>query len=244
MAINSQAEEFVRIYNDLDRYLRRKYNLDNCKNYSDVINLASKKDKYVNKQKDHLKAFGNLRNAIVHNLTSEYGEAIAEPHPRVNALFEQMKNDIMNPPKALHILAIPADSVYKVNLDEYVLEVMRHMNKNTYTHVPVIKDDIVIGVFSENTVFSYMVKNEAAIIEATTPIAEFSDFIPLDQHESECFAFVAKNTSVIDIEELFSQSLISGKRLSVIFITHSGRPTEKILGIITAWDVAGYKENK
>nr|WP_307991527.1 CBS domain-containing protein [uncultured Niameybacter sp.] len=243
MAINSQAEEFVRTYNDLDRHLRKKYGLDDYKNYSDVINLASQKDKYVNKYKEHLKTFGNLRNAIVHHLSSEYCETIAEPHPRVNILFDKMKNDIMDPPKALHTLAIPIDKVYKTHLDENVLEVMRHMNKNAYTHVPVMKDDIVIGVFSENTLFSYIVKNEVAIIESTTTIAEFGEFLPLNQHESECFEFVNKNASVIDIEELFSKNLVNGKRLSVIFITHSGRPIEKILGIITAWDVAGYKES-
>ena len=41
---------------------------------------------------------------------------------------------------------------------------------------------------------------------------------------------------------MFEEELRDNKRLSVIFITEAGKTTEKILGMITAWDIAGYKE--
>lgn len=240
MAINTQAEEFIRIYNDLDRFLRKKYNINEYMNYSEVINTTAKKDRYINKNKELLKLFGNLRNAIVHNLTSEYKEAIAEPHPQVNTTFENIKNNIMNPPRAIDKLAVRTEKMYTVQSNRRVLEVMKHMNEHTYTHVPVVEENVVTGVFSENTVFTYIAKNEAAILEADTTIEEFREFLELDKHESEHFEFINKNASIIDVEELFSKHLIAGKRLSVVFITEKGEPTEKIQGMITPWDVAGY----
>ena len=73
-------------------------------------------------------------------------------------------------------------------------------------------------------------------------IRDFSDFIPIDRHESESFAFVSRDTLVIDIEDMFAKELRQEKRLAVVFITDNGDPNEKLLGLVTAWDIAGYRE--
>ena len=36
---------------------------------------------------------------------------------------------------------------------------------------------------------------------------------------------------------MFSDANKHGERIGLIFVTHSGRATEKVLGIITAWDL-------
>lgn len=87
-----------------------------------------------------------------------------------------------------------------------------------------------------------MATKEDILIEKDAKIEEFADFIPIEKHGSEFFKFVPRNTLLIDVEEMFQEELHNKKRLSVIFITESGKPTEKILGLITAWDVAGYRE--
>ena len=40
---------------------------------------------------------------------------------------------------------------------------------------------------------------------------------------------------------MFAKELKQDKRLAVVFITDSGDPNEKLLGLVTAWDVAGYR---
>ena len=40
-------------------------------------------------------------------------------------------------------------------------------------------------------------------------------------------------------EDIFAAAQKESKRLGLIFVTHSGQPTEKLLGIISAWDMAG-----
>ena len=81
-------------------------------------------------------------------------------------------------------------------------------------------------------------------MERDAKIREFSEFIPIDKHESESFVFVHKDTLVIDIEEMFANELKEGKRLAVVFITKNGDPNETILGLLTAWDVAGCRVTK
>jgi hypothetical protein len=70
------------------------------------------------------------------------------------------------------------------------------------------------------------------------------DLLHHHKNESESFVFVHKDTLVIDIEEMFANELKEGKRLAVVFITKNGDPNEKILGLVTAWDVAGCRVNK
>lgn len=88
--------------------------------------------------------------------------------------------------------------------------------------------------------FHNIIKNGVLFIEDDVLIKEFEEFIPIDKHESECFEFVSKKALVIDIENIFQIGLKDQKRISVVFITENGKPKEKILGMITAWDLAGY----
>ena len=71
---------------------------------------------------------------------------------------------------------------------------------------------------------------------------KFSDmdgYLPLQNHETEFFRFVGRDTPVAEIEDIFAAAQKEPKRLGLVFVTHSGQPTEKLLGIISAWDMAG-----
>jgi len=116
------------------------------------------------------------------------------------------------------------------------------MNKYAYSYIPIIEGERLVGVFSENTVFSYIVHTGNISLEKDVKIREFCEFIPISKHESESFEFVPRDTLVIDIEDMFAKELRQDKRLAVVFITDSGDPNEKLLGLVTAWDVAGYRE--
>ena len=39
---------------------------------------------------------------------------------------------------------------------------------------------------------------------------------------------------------MFTVAMRRADRIGMVFITHSGKSSEKVLGIITAWDVAAY----
>ncbi len=232
------STRFQEIYNQLDNHLRNKLNLEHNVPHTYLIKEISKTDRLIRNQKNELIQFAQLRNAIVHNPDRSVAHPIAEPHKIIVERYEDILEQILNPVKALDV-AIPNANIYSTTLDKKAMDVMSIMNEKIFTHVPVLNDDKIFGVFSENVVFSYLVKNEIAIVEKDTRISEFKDFLPLDNHPSEFFKFVPKSALLIEIQELFEDELKSNLRLGAVFITNSGNQNEKLLGLITAWDIAG-----
>ncbi|MGI6606689.1 MAG: CBS domain-containing protein [Peptococcia bacterium] len=237
---SSNADRFITIYNELDEYMRKYLQEDERVPHTELIKKMVQKSSVFNAHKHELKSFASLRNAIVHNPDKKNADPIAEPHSAVITRYESIKNQVLDPPRALDTIAVKASNIFIATLNSNALNVMKEMSKNTYTHVPVLDKGVLIGVFSESTLFSYIIKNGVLFIEDDVLIKEFEEFIPIDKHESECFEFVSKKALVIDIENIFQIGLKDQKRISVVFITENGKPKEKILGMITAWDLAGY----
>lgn len=239
---NANSDMFLAIYNELDKHMRRELKTNDKETHTSLIIRIAEKNRAFSRYKEDLISFAKLRNAIVHNPYKKDAEPIAEPHSIIVKKFEQIKEDVINPPIALYTIAIRSESIYTTTMDAIALDVIKEMSRKTYTHVPVIEEGKFHGVFSENTIFSYIAATEDVLIEKDAKVKEFSDFIPIERHESELFVFIPRNTLVIEIEDIFQSQLERGKRLSAVFITETGKSTEKILGMITAWDIAGYSK--
>jgi predicted transcriptional regulator len=238
----TNARKFIAIYNEIDNYMRRFQKVDNRVSHTQLIKDMGRQNKLFRNHCDDLISFAELRNAIVHNPKNRDANPIAEPHDNIVKLYQDLLDKVTKPPLALNTVAIRANDIYKTSLENNALEVIQEMNKHTYTHVPVLEDDKIIGVFSENTVFSYFASNEEVLLDKDALIKEFLDFIPFDKHESEYFEFVSKNTLLIDVEDIFREGLKDNKRIATVFITETGSEKEKLLGLITAWDLVGYEK--
>lgn len=242
---NLNSYKFLSIYNYIDRFMRNELNKDDNVSHTILIEAMSQKNTLFKRYRKDLKLFANLRNAIVHNQIDIHTlEAIAELNNSTLELYESIKNDIFNPPKALDKLAIKKSNIFFVDIEQNALDVMTEMKEFNYSHVPVLDSKKFIGVFSESTIFSYTVSNKYTFLEDDTKIKEFIDFIPIDNHESESFKFISRDKTVYDVEEIFKKELDGEKRLSAVFISETGKNGEGILGMITAWDIAGYKNIK
>lgn len=237
------SKEFIGIFNELDSYLRKISGMGQTVSHMFVVDRLSETNKIIRNHRDELKLYARLRNAIVHNPFGSKIEVIAEPHPEVVKKYKTLQNQIMNPPQAL-VLAIPPKKIYSTTMDASAREVMRVMAQKIFTYVPVLDDARhIIGIFSENTVFLYLTRNEICAADDDTRIAEFGEYLPLNQHASEYFEFVSKEATIDDVRDLFEKGLVERKRLAAVFITSNGRKNEEILGMITAWDIAGNVES-
>jgi len=243
------SEKFIAIYNEIDSFMRSELKENMSTSHTKLIEDMVAKGKNGNKflfklHRKELKKYADLRNAIVHDDSKRDGiEVIAEPHGKVVEKYQNILNELLNPPLAIEKLAIPQDKIYTTRLGENALDIMKIMNKYTYTHVPVIENEKMVGIFSENTIFSYISESEdGSIITDELKIKDFIDFIPVSKHVSEIFEFVPRKITVPEIEDIFRKELNKNKRIAAIFITQNGRENEKILGLITPWDVAGYNE--
>ncbi len=235
---NELSIRFQEIYNQLDHYLRKSLARDSDVSHSFLIKKAAEKDMNIRSQREKLLQFAQLRNAIVHNPERGKAHPIAEPHPIIVEQYEAVLNKVLNPPKALSV-AISFNKIFTASLEDKAKDVMRIMNEKIFTHVPVMEGDKMVGVFSENVVFSFLVKHEIAIVDKDITICEFGEFLPIEKHPSEYFLFASRTALLFDIQKLFDNELEKNRRLGVVFITDSGKQDEKLLGMITAWDIAG-----
>jgi CBS domain-containing protein len=233
------ADEFVGIFNELDARLRKASGMGETVSHMFIIDRLSERDQVIRRYKEEMKLYARLRNAIVHNPFGGKVEVIADPHPEVVKKYRELKDKILNPPPALSV-AIKPQRIYSTTMDASAREVMQVMADRMFTYVPVLdKEGHIAGIFSENTVFLYLTRNEICAVDSKTAISEFAEYLPVDRHVSEYFEFVPRAVSVDDVRDRFEEGLVERKRLAAVFITETGRRDEAILGMITAWDIAG-----
>lgn len=232
------TSKFLSIYNEIDHYMRGMLNLQDYMDHGMLLRQMSEKNRLFERYYKDLKLFAELRNLLVHNPYPDNASPLIIPHSYIVKMYEDIRNAVLRPKKAIDI-AVRREFIYTTYLNANALDVMRIMNSKTYTHIPVMDGEKMKGVFSENTILAYLVENKDTIILKDTKISEFKDFIGLDKHPSEYFEFVSRNSLLADVEVLFQKGLKERKRIAVVYITEHGDRTEKLLGMITAWDIAG-----
>ena len=114
------------------------------------------------------------------------------------------------------------------------------MAEQTLTNVPVYRDKEILGILSDNSYLKWLstgFADDGFILSETNvgDIAQFLDKLK-DDHSDNEYMFIKPSTDVFTIQDMFNSALERGKRLSAIFVTNTGKETESLLGIITAWD--------
>lgn len=231
----NNTEEFLDLYKQLEQFAIKRYGYpDDGK----AISSLEKRPEF-RKVKTELQYCREVRNLLQHKPKIEKSFAVA-PSEQMVSLLKSTIHKVKNPPKAKDI-AIPITSVLYKTMNDFVKPTMIEMQKKVYTHVPILRNGVVVGVFSENTVFSYLIDEEIVGIEDQMRFQDLRDYLPADKHSSESFRFVRQDMLVENINVLFEKALEKQDRIGLVFITKTGKANEPLLGIITAWDVAGYR---
>lgn len=231
--MNSKAELFLDKYRKLEATVSARYNLSSS---DSAVGYLERRPEY-RAIKSELAYCREVRNLLAHNPKVKERYAV-EPSDEMIDLLDQTVDRINNPLKARHI-CVPIGKVSCRVMDDYVRPAMMEMNERVYTHIPIMKEGVVIGVFSENTLLSYLIDDEIVSIDNNIKFLDIGKYLPLDQHRAESFRFVGQETLVSEIEDIFAAAVKNSDRIGLIFVTKSGKKTEKLLGIISAWDIAG-----
>lgn len=234
--LSSSDKELLTIYNEIDAFLRRNYRQDKYSDHIFLIQELSRSNRIINRHQAELRAVAQIRNSLVHNPFTG-AEPIVEIHPEVIKRYRAIRNALLNPDTALSI-AVPTAKIFNVSLNSNLSKVLESMEKNIYTHVPVIKDDKMIGILSENTILAYLVESGEGIITKDMLVNDIAHLLPLEAHKSEKFIFLPRNASLGQVYGVFNKAIHKHERIGMVFITEHGKSEEKLLGIITAWDLA------
>ncbi len=235
----SNSSRFVSTYNQLDEYMRDQLGNDkrNTTYYHRVHGMASKEATF-RKYKLLLHSFGELRNAIVHDYGRNEMEIIAEPHLDHVETYERILADVMNPAMALDTIAVKVKELYTLKPEYDVLKAIQIMSKENYSYAPLLDNDQIIGVFSEESLFDYL--NDFGKMDLTNglKLKDLKKYTTVNDHRSEAFQFASEKETVADLEERLRGIKDQHRRFEVVFITKNGKLNENLLGMVTIWDLA------
>lgn len=227
--------EFLDLYKMLEEAIRNKYGDE--VGTSPVAWLA-RNDQGVRGMREELNYCREVRNILQHRRRLEDGYAVVPSEGMVETLRETVAK-VERIPSA-YDLCVKVRDICSAGPHDRMLPVMRAMAEGGYTHVPIMEDGRVVGAFSENTLLSYLIADEIVEVGEDATLDRVEGLLPLDAHTSETFAFVGRDTLAPDVVALFKDALRRSERLGAVFVTTSGRPTERLLGMLTSWDMAAF----
>lgn len=228
MEENVNAKRFIKAYNRLDQGIRDIYSIKRSLTYSDMIRRVATVNTVVSKFEEDLIDYGRLRNAIVHKSDDEI---IAEPNTAVVEKLEKIARLINTPPKVMECLK--PRSVYSVDGDTSLKDVILEIGKNGYSIVPVYISKTLVGVINRKMIvdtFAKIVIQKKDLDEAIAePVSKCIDIF----NETNHYEVAPANITVENIIYMFSQN----RKLSSVILTENGNYNEPPKAVVVNADI-------
>ncbi len=229
-----RADEFLDRYRALEEALIKKYGGDE-RGGSPVVRFINSRESEP--WRERLNLCREIRNLLSHH--AEFGgERVIQPSDKLIKFLNDVGEYVSRPPLALECSTLFAD-ILKTTPSQKSLTVMKKMERQGFSHVPVIENGGCTGVFSTGTVFSYALINGMDSLRDDMLIRDFGELLYPERHSTERFSFVSKDATISDVRELFERAN-TRKRLAAVFITDNGSQGGRILGMMTAADLISY----
>lgn len=222
---------FRDLCNKFEDLVRIKYKV---KDEEGAFYILSNQKEYKKFEKD-INLIRKIRNLLSHGECKIEGKVAIEINENIIEKFKEIISHLENPPL---VTSRYITEMFVVDLEEKLEKLIKVMNEKKISHVPVLdKDKKLIGVFSENTIFSKLSEDEIIEIGKEYKVKDYEKYIKLENHSSEYFDFVKRNEELASAQNLFNKSIKKDKKLVMLFVTRNGKKNEEILGILTPWDL-------
>lgn len=174
----------------------------------------------------------SIRNDLTHNIIcNDYPFIVA------NELVDELKNIVTKLNLRVINNARTIENCFCVGPESNLKETISYMDDNDITYAPVINENKqVIGLLSENSIFSFLANRENSYINDETKIKHLHEYI--DNDGNLTYIFVKKDAFLYNVEELFVEKPL--KKVGVVFITENGLKEEPVLAMLTSWDVLSW----
>jgi len=221
-------ERFLTAYNKIDHFLRGRIIVDREQGFKKVVHEYGQK--YPSwPHKDALLLLADLRNVLTHNRVEVY-EYLSVPTEPVVWKIEQIRDSLIEPQKV-----IPAfqRNVLTVSLEDSLLHVLKLVRENNYSQFPVYKDGEFQGLITENGIAFWLASHvkEMSLVEFEEQTVKDVLFF---EEQRKNYLFIGRTTPVYEANGLFMKE----RFLEAVLITKNGKKTEKLLGIMTRWDLS------
>ena len=215
---------FRELCNKFEDLVRIKYKV---KDEEGAFYILSNQKEYKKFEKD-INLIRKIRNLLSHGECKVEGKTAIEINENIIEKLKEIISLLENPPL---VASRYITEMFVVDLEEKLENLIKAMNEKKISHVPVLdKDKKLVGVFSENTIFSKLSEDEIIEIGKEYKVKDYEKYIKLENHSSEYFDFIKRNEELALAQNLFNKSIKKDKKLVMLFVTENGKKTEKILG--------------
>jgi len=177
-----------------------------------------------------LRTASDIRNILSHETNA------CVPSEQFNKKFTALVEEICDPLIAYDI-ATKTNKMLIARMHYPVKNVVKEMVIRKLSHVPVIENHHVIGVFSRSTFFEFYANHDKIDVNGNCFISDFVEETPVEKHGNESYVFTARDTEAYELLDLIGKGKAGQKRVNCIFVTEHGKSSERLLGVITEVDL-------
>lgn len=224
------SDKFIRSFNVIEHRLRKITKKGKDEGFYTLVDAAAKNNSIVRRFTDDLKEFSDLRNAIVHERTDSH--VIAEPNQRTLKEIKQIKSFLNDPPKVIPMFKT---DVLTFSVKDPIAKAVRILYEKSFSQCAIYKGTELLGILTSNTIARWL---GVCVDEDMFSLEETSISTVLEYTENpNNYSFLKRDATIFDALETFHDFEKNGINCDAILITQSGKQDERLLGIITTWDI-------
>lgn len=229
----TRAEAFLTLYRVFEGLLEKRY-ADRTVTSGSVVKeyLRDPDSEPIRAEIDLCR---EIRNILSHNTESD-GAPVVEPSEGVIGRMREIIEYVKRPQLAINY-GTPADRILFAHPNDLALNVMRHMLKMGYSHVPVSDKSGLIGVFSSGSLMVFAAKKGLSEVRDELRVGDMKDAIDFGDERSERFMFLREDATLMNVRDAFEKRRERNHRLAVVFLTKDGTRRTPVQAMLTAWDV-------
>ena len=228
----NKTEKFLDKYKYLENVIKTEFNLG--KNESAMNYLIRQKP--FREYENELDLCRETRNLLSHNPKLN-GKYALTPSDELIVFMDKIIDKIENPLRAKDVM-VPKNALCYRHMNASVREAMIALRENSYKYIPILEEGVLAGVFGAKTMLDILINEETGGIDKNATFNEVREYVSLENADKGSIIFVSQETLVSDIGAMYRKSSERKERINLIFVTANGKVTERILGIITAWEIA------
>ena len=228
------AYEFLDLYKQLEDALANRLKAGDPRRGSVVVDFMNSTEGAP--YKERLNLCREIRNVMTHS-ADVAGEPVVTPSGAVIQSLREVVEAVKQPCLALSC-ATPADQLLMADLDDGAVSLMKQMEQRGFSHVPVLREGRLAGVFSVSTVFSAGLQGRKFTLTESTRVRDFEALLPVEKHISERFCFLPEDALLPEACEAFeAKGREKRRRVAAVFLTADGTQRSRLRGMLTPWDL-------
>ena len=233
MQEESRAERFLMLYRRLEGLLEKRYMGHKMTSSSVVMEYL--RDPDSGPCRIELDMCREIRNLLSHN-ASPSGTPVVEPAEDTLGVLERVIEHVQEPRMAVDY-GTPRDSILFAHPNDSVSDLIRHMQRAGYSHVPVRDRNGLIGVFSAGSVMSFLADRGLDELSEKLRVGDLGKALGFGNERNEKYLFLTSEATLPMIRDAFEKRRERNSRLAAVFITEDGTEKSEILAMLTPWDV-------